>query len=197
MTGTNPLAISFPLAGGDPIVHDMSTSALSASRIRQAAYFEEQVPPGMGVTKDGRPTTNAAEIREGAIAPLAGHKGFGLALSVALLSGPLVGAMCGPALNSWMTETPGHGAPRGQLFIAIDPAAFGDPQTFEKKVADHAQEIRNSRKAPGVLAIRIPGERSQTMRRRQQAEGIVEIYETVWQRAVALGKSIGIPTPVI
>jgi LDH2 family malate/lactate/ureidoglycolate dehydrogenase len=196
MTGTNPLAIGFPSNGVDPIVHDMATSALSASRIRQAAYFGEDVPPGMGVTRDGQPTQRASEIREGAIAPLAGHKGFGLALCVALLSGPLVGAWCGPALNGWMTDVPGEGAARGQLFLAIDPSAFGSPDLFRQKVSKYVDEIKGSRKAPGVDAIRVPGERSFAARRQQLADDEISLYETVWQQTVELAKSLNVPVPV-
>ncbi|MGH0241448.1 Ldh family oxidoreductase [Sinorhizobium meliloti] len=195
--GTNPLAIGFPSAGEDPIVHDMSTSAISASRIRQAAYFGEELPDGLGVNKDGKPTNKAADIREGAIAPLAGHKGFGLALSVALLAGPLVGALCGKALDNWMTDEPGPGASRGQLFIAIDPAAFGDPDVFRRKVTGYADEIKGSAKAPGVKSIRVPGERGYATRRQQYAGGTVEMYQAVWDRAVELGRTFGVTAPEV
>jgi L-2-hydroxycarboxylate dehydrogenase (NAD+) len=197
LLGTNPLAVGIPTDGDDPIVHDMATSALAASRVRQAAYHDKELPAGCGVNRYGSPTNNAAEIRDGAIAPLAGYKGFGLALSIALLSGPLVGAFCGRALDSWMTEEPGQGASRGQLFIGIDPAAFGDPALFRKKVGLYRDEIKRSRKAPGVDAIRMPGERAFAMRRGQQSEGHVAVYDDVWDRSIALARDLGIDAPFI
>ena len=93
---TNPIAIGIPADARDPIVFDMATSALSNARIRLAAYHGEQVPPGSGVGPDGVPTTDAATIRKGAISPLAGYKGFGLSLCVAMLSGPLTGSASAP-----------------------------------------------------------------------------------------------------
>jgi LDH2 family malate/lactate/ureidoglycolate dehydrogenase len=192
MFGTNPLAIGIPTADPDPIVHDMATSALSASRIRQAAYFNEDVPPDTGVNQHGQPTRSAKEIREGAIAPLAGHKGFGLALCVALLSGPLVGAWCGPALQGWMTDTPGEGVARGQFFLAIDPSSFGDPAAFLHKVSKYVNEIKSSSKAPGVQEIRVPGERAFALRRKQLAAGEVAIYDTVWRQTLQLAKSLNV-----
>ena len=95
---TNPIAFGIPTEARDPIVFDMATSAISNARIRQAAYHGEQVPPGSGVGPDGLPTTDAATIRKGAIGPLAGYKGFGLSLCVAMLSGPLTGSGFGAAL---------------------------------------------------------------------------------------------------
>lgn len=139
--------------------------------------------------------TMEEDIRDGAISSLAGHKGFGLALSAALLFGPLVGALCGPALNDWMTETHGTGGTRGQLFIAIDPEAFGDPASFREKASAYADEIRPSRKMAGADGIRMPGERSFATRRRQQAAGEVEVYEVVWRKAVDLATSVGVAVP--
>ncbi|UCD83117.1 MAG: Ldh family oxidoreductase [Desulfobacterales bacterium] len=83
MLSTNPIAFGIPRQNEDPLVFDMATSALAASPIRQAAYYNEPLPPGTGSGRDGKPTTVAAEIRRGAISPLAGHKGFGLALCIA------------------------------------------------------------------------------------------------------------------
>ena len=42
--GTNPLAIAIPKAGDHPILLDMATSAQSGSRVRQAAYYDEDIP---------------------------------------------------------------------------------------------------------------------------------------------------------
>lgn len=194
MLGTNPIAFGFPRGGEQPLLFDMSTSALSASRVRQAAYFDEPLPPGTGCDASGTPSTRASDVRDGAIGPLAGHKGFGLALSVALLSGPLVGAFCGPALASWMGSEPGTGAPRGQLFIAISPAAFGDPAVFAGKVDDYLGQITSSRKAAGFDAIRIPGDRAFGTRAEQRREGKIAILKVVWENALQMAERLGIDT---
>ena len=89
LLGTNPLAIGIPTATDAPIVHDMSTSAVSHSTVRQSAYLGLPLPPGSGVNSKGQPTTDAESILAGAISPLAGHKGFGLGLCVALLWRPV------------------------------------------------------------------------------------------------------------
>ena len=191
--GTNPLAIAVPTAGAEPVVLDMATSALSGSRIRQAAYHGETVPPGMGVGPDGAPTTAAAAIEKGAIAPLAGHKGFGLSLCVALLAGPLTGGEVGTAIEGWLGPG-GRQGRRGHLFVAIDPAAFGEPAAFLAAVSGYITEIKGSRKAPGVDAIRVPGERTLARRAQSLAEG-VEVLEATWDIAARYAAELGVALP--
>lgn len=192
--GTNPLAIAIPTAEAYPIVLDIATSALSASRIRQAAYHGEDVPEGIGLGPDGRQTQDAAEIRKGVIGPLAGHKGFGLGLCVALLSGPLVGASVGSALAQWLKDAPGAAGAKGHFFMAVDPAAFGDAAVFRNAASAYVSEIKTSRKAPGVTEIRIPGERSLAQRERSLRDGVA-IYEVVWERTAELAKDLGVQMP--
>lgn len=192
--GTNPLAIGIPTAGADPIVVDLSTSAWSASRIRQAAYHDEIVPENIGVDATGRPTRKANEIRDGAISPLAGHKGFGLSLCVGLLAGPLVGAQVGKALDGWMTSVPGRAGVKGHLFLAINPTCFGKSTAFRTAVSAYVAEIKSSRKAPDVAEIHIPGERAFAARERSLREGIV-LYEAVWQNVTKLATELGVAMP--
>jgi L-2-hydroxycarboxylate dehydrogenase (NAD+) len=191
--GTNPLAVAVPTAGEDPFLFDMATSTLSASRIRQAAYHGEHVPAGSGVDAEGRSTTEAAGIESGAIAPLAGHKGFGLGLCVALLSGPLVGGELGAALDGWLVEGGPKGR-RGHLFMAIDPASFGDAGLFRQAASAYLDEVRASRTAPGVEAVRIPGERTHARRARSLSDGI-EMLEATWNIAAEHAARLGIEMP--
>ena len=92
--GTNPVATGIPTDGDNPIVLDMATSAVAGSYIRQAAYYGEQIPEGVAVDEKGTPTTDSAAIDRrlggaGTISPMAGHKGFGLGLCLAIMAGPL------------------------------------------------------------------------------------------------------------
>ena len=191
--GTNPFAISVPTGDGIPVVHDLSPSAVSQSTVRQSAYLGIPLPEGAGVDQAGFPSTDANAVLNGAIGPLAGHKGFGLGLCVALLSGPLTGGAVGSGLDGWRdTDVPALS--RGHLFLAIDPAAFGDPEVFCQSVRDYLNEIRNSRLAPGTDSIRIPGERSHQTRRDTEKNGVV-ILEESWQRLAMHAERLGVEVP--
>lgn len=193
--GTNPLVIAVPSAERYPIVLDMATSAQSASRVRQAAYYDEDIPEADGVGPDGLATVKAERVREGAIGPLGGHKGFGLGLCVGLLSGPLVGALTGKALAGWFSEQPGAAGAKGHFFIVIDPAAFGDVDSFRTAVSAYIQEIKGSRKEAGVSEIRVPGERAFLQRERNLIEGI-PVDEIVWEKTAALAADLGVQMPL-
>lgn len=192
--GTNPLAIAVPRDGEAPLVLDLATSALSASRVRQAAYHGEAVPDAEGVDAGGRPSDDAAAVRAGAIGPLAGHKGFGLALCVALLAGPLTGSDTGRALRAVAGAPPPR---KGHLLIAIDPAAFGDPGAFRRAAGDFLREIAASRRLPGVDAIRIPGERSHRAREAALASGEVSVLAAVWEKMAGVAADLGVTPPEV
>lgn len=192
--GTNPMSIAVPVDGPRPLVLDFATSAWGRSRVRQAAYYDEALPDGIGVDEEGRPAGRAVELLDGAISPMAGHKGFGLSLCVALLSGPLVGARVGKALMGSLTGEPGGPVGKGHLFLAINPACFGDPAAFRRSASEYIDEIKQSRKAPGVTDIRIPGERAFATREASLRDG-VSIYEVVWNNTAKLAAELGVAMP--
>ena len=185
--GTNPLVIAIPTPGPNPIVLDMATSHWAASYFRQAAYHGEEIPDGLAFDADGRPTRDPrAPLEGGSIAPLAGPKGYGLALCLGMLTGPLLGSPVGKALaGGWNL---------GHLFVVIDPAAFGDPPTILGAIEGHIDEVKSSRLAPGFSEIRMPGERLFATRERQLREGI-EIDAKVWEMAAALAKELSVEMP--
>ena len=184
--GTNPLVIAIPTPGPHPILLDMATSHWAASYFRQAAYHGETVPEGLAYGPDGIPTVDPSAALRGAIAPLGGHKGFGLGFCIGILTGPLLGMPLGKALlGQWNL---------GHLFIAIDPGAFGNREEFLSATQAHIDEVKRSRLGPDVQDIRIPGERLFATRERQLREGII-IYEEVWKRAEHLAKELSVRIP--
>src|SRR6185503_2574938 len=103
MLGTNPIAIAFPGFEEPPIVIDMATSAAAYGKIEIARRVGKPIPLGWAVDRNGAPTTDPnAMIDGGAQLPLGstrdggGHKGYGLALMVDVLSAVLSGANWGP-----------------------------------------------------------------------------------------------------
>ena len=130
-----------------------------------------------------------------AIGPLGGHKGFGLGLFVALLAGPLTGSATGKALGTWLSETPGPASSTGHLFIAIDPARFGDVDAFGNAVGGTIRAIKDSRAGPAESKIRVAGERAFATRDRSIKEGRVVIYDAVWRMITGLAGELGVAMP--
>ena len=128
-------------------------------------------------------------MREGAIGPLAGHKGFGLGLCVALLAGPLTGSDTGRALLARATACKGH------LFLAIDPARFGDREAFRAAASAYLAEVKECAPIDATETIRIPGERAAAARRHALETGRVAIYESVWTRMAEVAGGLGVEVP--
>jgi len=132
------------------------------------------------------PTTDPAAALEGALSPAGGAKGYGLGLAIELLAAVLTGVAPGPMLDAegWRTHW-------GALILVLDPAAFTDVPTFKAAVSAYLKQIKESRRAPGVHEILIPGERSYRTRREQLARG-VKIADGIWREVADLARDLGV-----
>lgn len=166
--GTNPIAIAFPRAGGEPVCVDMATTSIPWNRVMNARREGHALPPDGAIDAHGGSTTDAAAAI--AVTPLGGadygHKGYALALMVDLLCGPLNGAPYGPQIPSMFGDLD---APRriGAFFIALDPHRFaGGPQ-----LADTVQQMALALAAePG--SPRMPGDPEHACEAQRRAGGI-------------------------
>lgn len=189
LLGTNPFSIAAPRAGDEPVLLDFATSAISFGSILKAGVTGEPIPEGAAVGPDGAPTRDAKAAAAGAIAPFGGHKGYGLCLLIGLLAGPLLGAKVGGPLSQSVRD---GRYDKGDLFIAIDPAAFGEPGAFREMVEAHIVEVKSARRASGVEEIRAPGERSFREKERRLREG-VPVDAGVWKRVAEVAEELKVP----
>jgi LDH2 family malate/lactate/ureidoglycolate dehydrogenase len=192
VVGTNPLAFAFP-TNGDPIVVDLATSVSAIGHVRIAGYYDEPIRDGVGIDANGRPTTDAQKIMAGALSPLGGHKGYGLGLAVALMSGPVIGALIGKSLQADVQRAAGPGR-RGHIFMAINPAAFGSSKEYFESVDAYVVDIKQSRRAPGVEEIYLPGEQG-FRRRRTALTGGIDMLDKVWQHTADIAARLGVTMP--
>src|SRR5262249_61431232 len=122
--------------GGDRprLVLDGALRAASRGRIKPAERSGEETPPGWALDSTGRPTTDPAAALAGALLPVGGHKGSGLAIAVEALTAALTGAGISPRLvNTGLTGAGGGAAAErgvGYLVLALDPARFAGDGTF-------------------------------------------------------------------
>ncbi len=91
---TNPIAFGLPSARG-PLVLDIGTSAFMGTELALRERLGRQLPEGVAIDRNGRPTRDPTEARLGALLPFGGYKGFGLGLIVQAL-GLLAGSARGP-----------------------------------------------------------------------------------------------------
>ncbi|MEM7120508.1 MAG: Ldh family oxidoreductase [Pseudomonadota bacterium] len=195
--GSNPLACAVP-STGDPFLTDFTPCVTLPTYVRYSQRYEAQMDEGLVADADGNPTTDPFQVCTGightldigAINP-GGSKGYGLLLMIDFLSGALVGADMG---LDHITKKDAH---KGHLLIAIDPNIFGDAETFKAAVTARMEAIRASKKAPGVDAIRIPGEGSFARRKKALETGEVQIDRLCWDDSLKLAQELGITPPNI
>lgn len=185
MMGTNPLTFALPTDEEFPFVIDCATAIAQRGKIEVLARTESSTPEGWVINEEGDLATDSVQIlkdlKEGkaALLPLGGagetlggHKGYGYAALVEILSAALSG---GPFLQDLTLE---KGYKLGHFFLAIDISKIISLDVFKKIAGDICRALRNSKKAPGQNRIYVAGEKE------------YEIEKEIKEKGVPVNKSI-------
>ena len=179
--GTNPISLAAPGLAEKPFVLDMATSVVPRGKVEVYDRLGKPMPSGWAVDETGRTSSDAKGVLNalakrlgGGLLPLggegedfSGHKGYGLALLVDVLSGVLSGAATG--LQVYADE---KRPDVGHFFMAIDPAAFRPIDEFKRDMDRLARELKDSPKAQGQARIYVHGEKSFARTEAFRREGI-------------------------
>lgn len=174
--GTNPISIAVPRRQAPPVILDMATSAGTFNQIMLARMTGRPMPPDIALGPDGLPTNDPNQALNQhdrpRLLPLAGHKGYGLALIVALLAGAGAGGSIGKQTGIVHDPHYFHG-----LFIAYRPDLFVSLEAFEDRVEEFIADLAGIELVPGVDKIRLPGEETLRKRAEALARGTIQIEE--------------------
>ncbi|HET6920648.1 MAG TPA: Ldh family oxidoreductase, partial [Jiangellaceae bacterium] len=154
--GTNPWSIAAPAGKHDVMVMDIANTAVARGKVYLAKQRGERIPLGWAIGADGVPTTDPAAAIGGVILPMAGHKGYAISLMMDVLSGVLTGSAFGAAVDGPYQFDQRSGC--GHLFIALDVAAFGDPDGFTRRMEQLVDEVKSVPLAQGFDEVFFPGE---------------------------------------
>jgi LDH2 family malate/lactate/ureidoglycolate dehydrogenase len=187
IVGNNPVAVAVP-AGDRPLLLDMALSEVALNRIRLADQAGQPIPETWATDARGVPTTDPRAAIEGMLLPAGGHKGFGLALMIEVLTGLLAGGGRGVRSLYRDRDLPNDCS---HFFLALDVAHFTEPKTFQRRTAELADEVRGSPRAPGAAAVHAPGDRQAERRRRQLSQG-VEIGRSVVDELLGCARRLGL-----
>ncbi|MFQ6111083.1 MAG: Ldh family oxidoreductase [Nitrospinota bacterium] len=191
MLGTNPFSIAIPSGREPPFVLDMATSAVSSGKIEEALRQGKPIPEGwvydtgekIELDERGMIPMSVLHLPLGWTKELGGHKGYGLALMVDLLSGPLSGANFGRKLSSaFDPEAPGAGV--GHFFGALRVDGFRPVEEFKDAVDEAA-------KAPGRERVYVAGEPEAEAEALARKEGI-KLKAPVVEKLQEVAESIGL-----
>jgi ureidoglycolate dehydrogenase (NAD+) len=171
--GSNPIAYAIPAGSNDPLLLDISVAAAAGGKVFAHWTRGEPIPEGWLVGRDGRPTTDGSLFPEQAsLAPMAGHKGYGIGLLIEVLSGVLTGAGVTRQIPSWLLGDQTVPTDHGAAFLAIDVGAIMPPSVFETRMDGLVKEIHSTHAAEGAPGVLLPGQREWESRRRALRDGI-------------------------
>ncbi len=179
--GTNPIAFAAPSADGETILVDMATTVQAWGKILHARTLHEAIPEGWAVDARGRSTTDPDAVN--ALLPIAGPKGYGLALMVDVLAGVLLGLPFGKHVSS-MYHDLSEGRNLGQMHWVIDPQRFTALPSFLENIATTRKELSAIKPAPGFNEVLCPGQ-PEAQRARQSAQQGVSIAEDIYDYLVS------------
>lgn len=169
LLGTNPIAVAIPAGKEQPFVLDMATTTAANGKLEILQRLGKPAPQGWIQTKDGRPSTNPFELKEGgALLPLGSdyehgsHKGYGLGALVDILSAVLSGANYGPWVPPFVaflqppSDPVGKGI--GHFVGAMRIDAFRPAEEFKLHMDNWLRRFRNAKPVKGQERVLVPGD---------------------------------------
>jgi len=189
--GNDPLSIAVPYREGFPLVLDISMSKTAGGKLKLAVKNNQSVPTGLGLDKSGRATTDPKAILDGGVhLPFGEHKGYGLAVMLEIINAVLSGANMLGEVGSW-TKHPENPSNLGQIFAAINIAAFLDPKEFAERLDAFTQELKQSPPAEGGAGVLLPGEIEARVERERRDHGI-PVPTAVWNELMEVSKTMNV-----
>jgi uncharacterized oxidoreductase len=172
---TNPMAVAFPSDREQPIVFDMATSAYAEGKFRVMVDGGHEAPEGLLIDKEGRPTTDPADLYGGGailtVGAKLGYKGYLLNFMVEALSGLLtgggyIGRDKEPIFNNCT------------MMIVINVERFRDLPEFKRELEALVGYLKDSPSLPGEEVL-YPGEPEARREAERRRTGIPLAGKTV------------------
>ncbi len=155
---TNPYAFGIPGGNRGPVVLDFATAAGAGGKVYAARASGRQLDEGLCIDAVGNPTTDPEDyFNGGALLPMAGPKGYGMAVVAELLGEAVFGEMM-DGLN-W-------------ICVCIDLKRFRNPSRYKAAAEECLASLRTCPPAPGFDEVQVPGEREGALREERKRSGI-------------------------
>jgi LDH2 family malate/lactate/ureidoglycolate dehydrogenase len=210
--GTNPIAFGAPAKGRVPFLFDAATSVVPRGKLEVYDRNQKQMPVGWAADEQGYDCQNPGQVLKnliaragGGILPLggrgeefSGHKGYGLAMLVDILSGVLSGSAFGPDVDD-VHRARAEGLPPaarvGHFFMALDVARFMPLDEFEARMEALLNAVRESPRALDQTRIYIHGEKEQARAELHLKAG-VPLSRNVFDALTRIAAERGLAPPV-
>jgi L-2-hydroxycarboxylate dehydrogenase (NAD+) len=185
LLGTNPIAFSAPTDEEFPFTFDAATSIAPRGKIEVAERTGRPIPKGWVIRSDGTLPTDSSQLLEemnkgtAALLPLGGsgelmggHKGYGLATVVEILSAAFQDGAFLSQLDDADKDGNPHPSRIGHFFLAINIENFLPLNRFRKTAGSIVRELRACGSAPDNKRIYTAGEKAHDSALRAMQEGV-------------------------
>lgn len=192
--GNNPFSWAVPAGRCKTVFFDIALSSVASLKVVQARREGKDVPAGWIVDGDGLPTTDPSRYPEqGAMLPMAGHKGYGFAMMVDCFTGALNGGCVSAEIPSWVfqLELPNDACHTIQV---VDPEVFAGREAFIRRMEQLVDGIHAQPRAPGVARLLVPGELEWERRDRALREGLL-LPEGTWRPLDKMAEALQLDIP--
>ena len=191
----NPMAFGIPRMNKDPIVLDISLSSIAGGKVDDFLTKGKSVPEGWLIDSKGDPVTDGTTFRgneDAGALPLGGmqfgHKGFGLAMIMEMIVGPLSRAGCTKRLEGKPGITSGNEKDGGGVMIvAIDIEKFTSLNNYNDEIEQLLTWVKSAKPLPGFSQIYAPGEMENNSKKNRLDTGI-DVPDSVWEKILVISK---------
>jgi LDH2 family malate/lactate/ureidoglycolate dehydrogenase len=175
--GTNPISVAAPVGRHPNFNLDMATTPVAMNKLRVYGLKGKELPEGWAYDAQGKPERDANRAyKTRRLAPLGGtretggHKGYGLAMVVNILSATLSGTTFQPLrVQREGADTPDN---IGHFFLAIDPRLFREEGAFERDLAEMIDFLHGQTPADPDQPVLVPGDPEHAERQARLKDGV-------------------------
>ncbi len=165
--GNNPIAVAAPASSEVSPVLDMAMTVVANGKLsNMKRQGIEEIPEGWALDREGVPTTKMSDYYT--VPPMAGYKGWGMAVMIDILAGVLFGGGTGDRAKD-NSEGP------SLMMIALDIEAFNDKDKYFEDVDSRIKELKASAKAKNSKGILMPGEIEDNAFKKSEESGLVDV----------------------
>lgn len=181
---TNPICIGVPVANGDPVILDVTTSTVAEGKLMVAVNKGEHVPEGWIIDRDGAPTTDPKAFYDGgALLTVGAHKGSGLSIVTDLLAG---------AVSTGRSSDPDDTVLRNNMLsIYIAPAVYAPDGAVAREAQRFVDWVRASPPIKPGEPVLAPGDIERRTRVARVRNG-VPLDTTTWADLLEAAGSVGV-----
>jgi len=194
--GQNPFAWAAPSSLLPSVFLDICTSQVASLRVINEKIAGNKIPENWIIDKEGKPTNDPSAFpQEGALQPMAAHKGYGFAMFIEMMTSIISGGLLSMSgkIPSWNLKLD---QPNGvsHSFMAVDADKLFYKGYLKERVDMMVREIHNAEPVNPAVPVTVPGELAWKHSHEADLRGI-DLPENTVAQLTKLFEMSGFPLP--